>query len=83
MSDPQADIPRGLSESVPPSLHAQSEDAWDAIYEALTSSQQTIFKMFEDPDAWSYWCKTGGGVAGERLLQITQAVVAAMAHVEV
>ena len=65
------------------SLHVQSEDAWDAIYEAMASSEQTICKMCEDPDAWSYWCRTGGGVAGERLLQIIQAVVAALAHVEV
>ena len=45
----------------------------------IESASFVLREIMSDPDTWSQWCRTGGGVAGERLLQLVQAMIAVVA----
>ena len=51
-----------------------SQDVWALVDASLKSALHALEKIIDDPTAWEHWCRTGGGTAGERLLQLLQAM---------
>ena len=55
-----------------PSLYLQ--DVWDQTALSLKAAEEALLKVSDDPATWDFWFRTGGGITGERLLQLLQAV---------
>ena len=50
------------------------QEIWGPVKASLTSVPTALKSITEDPTAWELWSRTGGGVAGERLMQLLQAM---------